>query len=72
MLYLPQLVSTHQGPFSSRAAGHLNPDLKMVDEGLSGSLDWNLQSTRCQKNWFLPSNQTPTERIEIVFRGVCG
>ena len=25
-------------------AGHLNPDLKMVDEGLSVSLDWNLPS----------------------------
>ena len=24
--------------------GHLNPDLKMVDEGLSVSLDWNLPS----------------------------
>ena len=24
--------------------GHLNPDLKMVDEGLSVCLDWNLPS----------------------------
>ena len=46
---LLQLVSTHQGPFSSKAVIndkklHLNPDLKMVDEGLSVSLDWNLPS----------------------------
>ena len=38
--------------------GHLNPDLKMVDEGLSVSLDWNLPSLQ---------NITPSRTLSINF-----
>ena len=38
-------------------AGYLNPDLKMVDEGLSGNLDWNLQSSQ---------NITPSRTLSIL------
>ena len=38
--------------------GHLNPDLKMVDEGLSVSLDWNLPSLQYT---------TPSRTLSINF-----
>ena len=38
--------------------GHLNPDLKMVDEGLSVSLDWNLPSLKYT---------TPSRTLSINF-----
>ena len=38
--------------------GHLNPDLKVVDEGLSVSLDWNLPSLQ---------NITPSRTLSINF-----
>ena len=54
---LLQLVSTHQGPFSSKAVIN-DKKLQMVDEGLSVSLDWNLPSLQYT---------TPSRTLSINF-----